>query len=221
MRLTEITVSDFRNVKNIGQAAATEKHVPGDDIIGKYLEKKGFKFLKQGGFSDVYETSDKTAVVKYNRLEDLCYQAFINYVNEDPRNPSLPRMSKPFNFNFANGYNGFIIVMEKLVPFTEQLSPKEYKAMQIFLEYQHVNLHSNTKPETTNRAKEHLATLDAEQKTFIYKFAKRHVNAIREYFKLLKAWPQCEVDIHTGNFMFRPTTGDLVIVDPLAWLKEE
>ena len=218
MQINEIQPSTFKDVKNIAQSA--NNTTPGDDIIGRKLEANGFEFVRQGGFADVYETPDQTAIVKYNRLADPCYEKFMAYILNDPKNPALPRITKPFNFDFEGGKSGFVVVMEKLQPLSLALTPAQFYALRLFLRYQQNKLSSRTRPASLELSKEGLNTLDSGQKAFIYKFAKKHVNAIKEYFKIVSALSECEVDIHTGNFMIRPSTGDLVIIDPVSSLKD-
>lgn len=206
----------------------------------KFLQSKGWRPLGRGANAVVFGQPSKKYVLKVYEGDDFGYKTFLDFLETQQGNPDVVMMKRRI-YQRPDGVkdNGAeVVALEKLKPLTEDsvlfsvifdvvqyIRGKEIfnlpfeEAMKkisrnIILEYE----------EEVSDAKEFgPPERVANYKRRIQAFnilTKRYNSLFKTIFELkLFARKQGEMgvlDLHKGNFMIRPSTGKIVITDPLC-----
>lgn len=164
------------------------------------LKKMGFSFSGTGRYGSVWVRGDRA--VKVMNSKDTCYLSYAQYCMKNWENSEhLPRI-----FNVLTNPQFTIVYTEVL----RHLDEKEYRAnagMIYYLDY----LNDWEPKGITKKEREHRTF---EAKRFIQENPK-FVGAVNHIIKSLKQ-AKCNIDLHANNVMIRPSSGVIVITDPLA-----
>lgn len=207
MKLHELSIPDARTLKNIAQNYDKQITVN----LLEYLENNGFNRIGEGAYSWVYSKPKSNIIIKINyKHPDPCYIKFYNYARQNYKtNPHLPKIGKMYNYTEHGNYY-FILFMEKLkpVPSKTVISIGDpYMDKADILEKVLVILMA---PE--HRYKPHHYDILDE-------FSQSHPKLYQTILTLKQKFAnsfECKWDLHIDNIMTRPSTGDLVIIDPWA-----
>lgn len=167
------------------------------------LYNLGWHQLGSGSFSQVYDSPDYPYVIKVSSKKDSGYEQFVG-ITKQYRNKSFPKIAGPFD---VGGYN--VYVMEKLIPLGEAVSSKDiYVLNQLakWWENGHTG-HSVVTPEIQKLGKD---LADKYGKSFIQAMLILRKEKLQgTAFDMVASQKGTRL-----NIMRRPSTGELVIIDP-------
>ena len=213
----------------------------GKDDLESKLEKKGWKYLGSGAFGTVFQHPRKNYVLKV--YQDKGYRTFLNFLESEQGNPNVVMIKRNIFKDSETSLNsnspyGELVALEKLKPlpygspwwkFIQNIwfaCPKltEHDKPQIISQIRDnlqrvIDIWRNKYKEEPNAfVKEELKTIEKTAKSFEV-FLTRYKNLADTIFKLKKYVDENKLnirfDLHSGNFMIRPSTGQVVITDPL------
>ncbi len=167
--------------------------------VRRYLKDEGFHQVGSGSFASVYAHSTKNIIVKMTERPDPCYKEFYEYIKKN-KSVHLPRIAKPISMTKGN----YVYFMEKLSMLEDT---KIKKAGEYF--------RALTNPEWRSD----LSRISLQDKRNIVTVVKENRNLFMELNRLKRYFKnKCKIDTHGDNFMVRPVTGDIVIIDPVAYM---
>ena len=205
--------------------------------IRRWLLENGFKRLGGGVFSTAYAKPGSKRVVKISLRKDECWLKFAKWALTQTANPYLPKIW------FIQEYEGlrrskstrkqvptkfFISIVERLNPAADDHGlhygvidnindPVPLAAI--------AGYSPHLDPSEEEQLGERLAELGAirEHTSGIRRASQRYVqkNKNHPFVKAMNkiksmTGSDCWNDLHSGNFMYRPSTNSLVLTDPLA-----
>lgn len=186
MKLNELKASDAKYL--IKNTFSMPKEVQ------EYLINNGYIMIGEGAYSQVWALHGSNAVIKVSTKADKCWLLFAEYSKLHP-NKHLPKISRLIKYKSKyNGAEFFIAFMERLEPISKAKwmtsSFDDIKGMIVF-------------------------SYDKEK---MKEYTKKNPDLAKIFDDLIQARikTNCGFDIHRGNIMIRPSTGDIVITDPLA-----
>ena len=162
--------------------------------VYSFLEKNGYTEIGEGGFSNVLISPDKRLVIKVTDKPDHCYEAFVDYIRNNP-SPHFPRTTHTFRVDT----NTYIVGMERLSELSGEARydiSKYRDEIAVYAEY------DNAMSDTDGRFEE---------------FVERNqslMQALRGMYQSLKNIGGCMLDIKPANFMMR-MDNTVVITDPV------
>lgn len=186
MQLNELRPSDAKLL------VKTDLTLPIEII--KYLESQGYEKLGEGQYAQVWGMPNSNAVIKVSTQQDKCWLRFVEFVHSE-KSPFLPKISRIKRWNY-DGKNYFIAFIERLksLPYNSKWLNFALRVESLAVTYK-------------NRFRPTEADLD---------FADNNIELaglIKRLSRFIERNP-CSFDFHVGNFMQRPKTGQLVIIDP-------
>lgn len=210
------------------------------DTLEHMIASKGWKFLSSGAYGSVYEKPDKNYVLKVYR--DAGYRTFLDFVDSEQGNPNVV-MIKRHIFKSEKLYdrispNVEVVALEKLKPIPYGsiwgklisatwwaiMGDKDHKTADrpILIEKIRKGFRDSLSQRIAlfPKGKEEIRESEKLIKAFDYAI-QNHKNLFDTIFRLRKYVidnniPEVRFDLHQGNFMVRPSTGQIVITDPLA-----
>lgn len=211
------------------------------DTLRDKLEYNGWMYLGSGAYGAVYEHPRKNYVLKL--YQDRGYRTFLNFLESEQGNPNVVMIKRNIFKDSGDAYtsdHGELVALEKLEPFpygspwsafieriwsncpslTEtdkpMIIPKIRNNLQRQLDYWQAK---NEKGEKSSYGDEELRSYEKTLKMFDI-FLTRYKNLANTLFRLKRYVDKNNLnvrfDLHNGNFMVRPSTGQVVITDPLA-----
>lgn len=193
------------------------------------IKKQGWNYLNSGSFGTVYSKPNKNFVLKI--YDDSSYDEYLNFIKQHSDNPHVVKTSKVFDY--GNGLK--MVAIEKLIPlkssrWRERISEKYamfldtgksdkndfYKTLEKFEEYFAEQIETDIKYFQRANLKDRL--LDAKKsKRRLRFFIENHLSLFRIIYQLDQFRDtSTTLDLHFGNFMIRPSTGEIVVTDPLC-----
>jgi hypothetical protein len=175
--------------------------------LKEWFRAQGYQMIGEGRFSVVFVRPGAETVVKVSKQDDRCWLAFAELAQQGQNNPSFPRITDLHRFKY-NGEELFICQMEKLERVLS--APRErIQGFHAFINMMHdggdyigTNVLGNQRVMQSGP----MASFARDNPGFLEAF--REVEDLRERMG-------CGMDLHIGNFMYRPSTGSFVILDPL------
>lgn len=203
MKINELKPSQAKTLTK------TQWHFPKE--IKTWLIKNKFELLGHGSYSLVYATPGSNIVVKISKKEDVCWLNFVDYVKKKKGNPHLPKISRVTKYVDNLGDTNFIAFMEKLEPIHSgaNIDPDDYEGL-TFL--------GNWFMAASRTIEPFVASRRTESKIFAYKYARKNplfFRTLQELKRMVRG--KCYLDTHFENFMIRPSTNEIVIIDPAAF----
>jgi len=226
MRLNEL------NPKGI-EAARDIRNILGHDIPKSY-HSKGFisynsdeimvangwtELNSDGGYGVIYEKAGQQIVLKHVWSGDLAYLQFVKFVKKNRGNKHLPKIAGPFNIPDADD-NGYFVLIEKLVPLPEDYEDHNEWIILFELLYALENSEYGNERDTSGIVVRPSDRLKRNIVTFGYENVKAVYDSNKGLFKTLAVLKKSikgaffSTDWHAKNFMIRPSTGDIVVIDP-------
>jgi hypothetical protein len=204
------------------------------------LEKKGWKPIGRGANALVFGHPSKKYVLKVYEGDDYGYKTFLDFLETQQGNPDVVMMKRRL-YQRPDGVDdnsAEVVALEKLKPLTKDniLFNVIYDVSQYIPGKDLFNLPFEEAMEKIskniigeyedefNYAKEFgppNRALDYKRRIQAFNILiKRYNSLFRTLFELKRfARKQGEIgilDLHKGNFMIRPSTGKIVITDPLC-----
>jgi hypothetical protein len=209
------------------------------DTLETMIQSKGWKFLSSGAYGSVYGKPDKNYVLKVYR--DAGYRTFLDFVDSEQGNPNVVMIRRHI-FKSEQLYprispNVEVVALEKLKPIPYGsiwgklisetwwaiMGDKTLKTADrpILIE----KIRKGFRDSLSQRlALKYGEAEIRESKKIIKAFEyaiQNHKNLFDTIFRLRQYIidnniPEVRFDLHSGNFMVRPSTGQIVITDPLA-----
>lgn len=214
---------------------------PYDDFID-FLQKKGWRKIGFGAFGIVFEKLNKNYVIKvyYN---DPAYDRFLDFIEQNQNDPHIPKInrriirqpkdSRDFNYDYG------VVAIEKLGKLERprwrwdmvSMFQKFLKGVDVlnlsFDEYIDKSIKSvrqnlqedidfyNDDPHEKYYSLSYRKLL----KRLDY-FVESNLGLFKTFYKFKKFLEDNnathQFDLHSGNFMIRPSTGEIVVIDPIA-----
>ena len=213
---------------------------PTDKInLHDMLHDKGWQWLGEGAYGEVFGHPKKNFVLKI--YKDKGYRTFLDFLESQQGNPNVVMIKRHiFKSNdFLDKYSEHaeVVALEKLKPlpygsFWERFISKIWGAMPDLAttdrpvvvetirrhfreQIDYFKVRAKTEKYYNSDLKEYIKLSNAFEIIL-----KRYRNLINTIF-LLKAYVvknnlPVRFDLHSGNFMIRPSTGQIVITDPLT-----
>lgn len=215
---------------------------PYDDFID-FLRKKGWSQIGFGSFGTVFGKSNKNYVIKVYH-DDPAYERFLDFIEQNQNDPHIPKINRRIirqpKDSRDSDYDYGVVAIEKLgklersrwrwdmVPLFQKflkgigvlnLSFDEYidksiksvrqdlqEDIDFYKDNPHGKYYSHSYRKLLKRLDYFVESNLGLFKTF-YKFKKflEDNNATHKF------------DLHSGNFMIRPSTGEIVVIDPIAY----
>ncbi len=198
--------------------------------IRDMLRSKGWNYMNSGSYGSVYSHPKKNYVVKI--YTDKGYRVFLDFLESQQGNPDVVKIKRrifknPDEFSEYSSY-AEIVALEKLKPIPMD-SLQGRVISNIWAELRNIREYKNLDRNTIiTKLRENLkanylayGNKDDYQGMRVFEIIlKRNKNLIDTLF-LLKDYINnhnfpVRFDLHSGNFMIRPSTGRIVITDPLA-----
>ena len=203
------------------------------DEYNEMLLQNGWKRIGAGSYGVVYEKQGLNYVIKvYNN--DRSYSAYLDFILENQNDPHLPKIRKVFvpYGSVSDGPDYGAIAIEKLKPVTNthwrfslvyrlKHAMEDIRVNNLSFEEFLEKVHEKTKnnlleiiqySNNTIRYKKQLRRLDY--------FIESNLPLLKSFYKLKKFLEEMNLtvyfDLHEGNFMIRPSTGEIIITDPIA-----
>lgn len=192
--------------------------------IRELLEKKGYKLLGDGAYSEVWGREQDSFVIKLSRNEDICYLKFAKWAMKQKNNPYVPKIYFLKTYKGWDDYDEkkvelFVSAIEKLEDFTYELTKVKWTKKHIpFL------IWACVKTNEMRSYKKELVKICSEYKI---KLTKVFIKKCYDNFNRTKAGKtfnhiqsfvgkKCLLDLHSGNIMIRRDPIHIVFTDPLA-----
>jgi len=204
----------------------------------EYLKSNGWGWTGSGAFGTVFKKPNKNYVLKVYR-NDPAYDNFLNFIEENQNDPHIPKIKRrilPLSNNQSRDYG--IVAIEKLdslkigdwrwrlvstfanalhdytignLGFDEYLNNVVEAVRDIYKE--NLEITKQKRPKNTRSESRRLRRLDY--------FVESNLGIFKTFYKLKKFLESNEeshlFDMHSGNFMMRPSTGEIIVTDPIAY----
>ena len=206
--------------------------------VEDYFYSLGYRNAGEGNFGQVFKKENQEIVVKRLMQADPAYKAFVEFTKKNKGNPHLPRIAGPYKIGINE--KDYIYIIEKLQPLTifgnesEPWGPDETEMWDrtkskrswdgaivedIMRMIHNFGLHKLSDI-TVDKSGTHKALYNMKNKYG----TKKIKQVMKEYGPFLKTAMQIKrefqhehlIDLFKRNVMLRPSTGDLVITDPIA-----
>jgi hypothetical protein len=204
-----------------------------------YLRSNGWGWTGSGAFGTVFKKPNKNYVLKVYK-NDPAYDNFLNFIEENQNDPHIPKIKRrilPLSNNQSKNYG--IVAIEKLdslkssdwrwrlvssfentlydnnignLSFDEYLNNAIEEVRNIYKENLEIAKQQKIKRNIRNESRK-LRRLDyfVESNLGIFK-------SIYRLKKFLESNGESHTfDMHSGNFMIRPSTGEIIVTDPIAY----
>lgn len=199
--------------------------------IQSWLQENGYKKIGSGAYSQAWEKPGANEIVKISLAEDRCWKVFINWSNKLKNNPHVPKKigaMKEYKGTRDGKPQKFIIaVIEKLAKLTPDYVRKAQGANFLGLaelyygsyirKPTHATIYNKAITDAIDDRFEDMGLMDDPQ---VEKWLDaNHLNPFSKALGTIYEMAErtgCTYDFHDENLMVRPSTGDLVILDPLA-----
>ena len=193
---------DYGKEGKLKSAPGADAAYPTIEALIDYLGTKGFEQIGDGAFSVALHKPGTNYVLKINISPDPKYRKFIAFARKHPNNGLVPHIYKVWS---AGKF--FIVVTEKLDDISGP-AVGSFKLLSFGIE----NKISDTKTLFKKFQSKYGTSL--EKMTQMRKgFASdQDLKEFNDWLFDLFPWR----DIHEDNVMVRPSTGQLVIIDPLS-----
>lgn len=195
-----------------------------------FLNKKGWKKIGSGAYSTVYSKIGKNYVIKVFE-DDHAYQLYLEFIQQNRNNPHVPKIQKIMidasKQKEINTNEVGIIMMEKLKPVEYSDISWRFLILENFKQYlrnvdaihtpldEFLEYFKKRYIQEYGHRKYHFKSI----KRFDY-FLESNLEICRLLYNLRKFLQQKGenkfFDLHSGNFMIRPSTGEIVVSDPIA-----
>jgi hypothetical protein len=153
--------------------------------VSHELRELGWNRIGAGSFARVFEHPKYPLVLKIFTSKDKCYIKFLKYIQQNSTNPYLPKIrGKILKLN----RDFYAVRLEKLEPVDKRVWDNQYDPM--FYDFAELN--------------------------FNYEKIKARYPKYKELWKTMvdiKKDTNCNLDIHSGNFMMRGN--QIVLIDPV------
>jgi thiamine kinase-like enzyme len=217
MKLNELKRSDIKHIKTNTQNIvksydADDDWLDMDEKLDALMTSKGFNKAGEGFFSKVYTKNN--LALKVTTEDDPCAYEFYLYCAKQ-NNLHLPRCMKPIKIDKSK----FIVVVEILEPLKQHMS---YEDLELFKSLLSIHIAYYMK----NKSPHEFETHEYKLKNIIEKYGKEKIKTTlkmhRTLFQTMQRikrayeYSDCHIDTHAENFMVRPSTGTIVISDPVA-----
>lgn len=192
MRINEISASKFS--KPLGSGIKATHHQTYQEYgytvskLREFLKSRGWEFVDEGVYSEVYYNPKKNLILKVNKKEDPAYDYFVG-LTKTYESKHFPRISD--KLDIKNGYSAYL--MEKLNDLMDLGLKNEISDFVAILQHPNIKWDQNV-IDRANKLKNTYPKL-AEAITFLVENRKSY-----------------NLDIMGANIMRRGRT--LVIVDP-------
>jgi hypothetical protein len=213
----------------------TRSNIDLNKILGPHLRKQGLKNVGKGQFAVVYGRSGSNRVVKVSKKEDYCWLKYAEWAMGQ-NNPHVPEIyhlesyqvsiedqDTDLEMGTVKVVSVFFAVMEKLKPFkVKDINIKDNLPLLVYLsEYvDGIDISDEVfaralgaKPESDNWVSQYSDKF-YEKLGKLERQGSRHP-AVKLFTKVENMWERCAGDMHSGNLMIRPSTGEIVITDPI------
>ena len=203
MHLYELT--GYRNLPGLDKFLNINYQVRDNlEILGQELEKAGFRIFGNGSFGLAFQPPGREYVAKV-WIHDPAYDYAINIIKSNQSNKHLPRLIwGPRSFSPTHK----IVVMEYLKP----VRLERWQATCLWeMEDSFNSGRSNSFGDVWREIEKSLSRwVDNDQLLEIVQWS----SDIYDTIKLFEG-SSFFYDLHQGNFMQRPISGDLILIDPL------
>lgn len=206
-----------------------ENLVKGRDMDGwrRILRQNNWKYAASGAFGTVYVHDNKNYIIKVY-AGDHGYNTYLDFLEEQQGNPNVVKLKRRIFKNLVPGYGVEAVALEKLIPIrrtkaTRKLFDFISDINDLFSQIDTMNNSFEdvmTKIQWSLKADGGTSVKDKLKSKQMALFIKHYRNLAETIYKL-KLFMELrgevyDFDLHDGNFMIRPSTGEVVITDPLA-----
>lgn len=175
--------------------------------LKEYLRSNGYNEVGEGAFGVTF-VKDSIAI-KIGYRHDPCYLKYAQYcIKNWKTNVHLPRIFEIYQYK-----NGLIPYTVTVGEFLEETS-KDNADMEPLKAFIDGNYFTPVRTGNNNNRNAHLMHM----RRMRVHFANKYASVLKTLDEISKKFSgaQCFDDIHMGNVMIRPGTGDIVVTDPLA-----
>lgn len=234
--------SDEYNTANFSSSSSEDINDNEDfDMVYDRLKANGWKEIGSGSFAKVFEHPEKDYVMKL--FTDQCYLAFLRFLERHQNNPHIVKVKsidiipkgdnvglvaieklKKANFsnwrnNLALSFGGYLssttIGNRSLETVVDGFMNKVKKDENSMKQYYVVKNQDTPEKDFRQKISHHDRLLRRVE--FFIEDNLPLARALYELSKYLEMNSNfCRFDLHSGNFMIRPSTGEIVITDPVS-----
>jgi hypothetical protein len=208
------------------------------------LKAKGWRYLSSGCFGSVYAHPKKKYILKV--YGDKGYRSFLDFLESEQGNPNVVMIKrhiyKSENFTSPSSMNAEVVALEELKPLPyDSLWAKLLAAMWSALNRFDDDLKTMDRDAIIEAIRKSIQAKVDYYKPYENDESEYYRQHIKDYSRLVSALDialkryrnfvetlirlkeyvvehnlPVRFDLHNGNFMVRPSTGHIVITDPLA-----
>ena len=206
------------------------------DEYNEMLLQNGWKRIGAGSYGVVYEKQGLNYVIKVY-INDPSYSAYLDFILENQNDPHLPKIRKVFvpYGSVSDGVEYGAVAIEKLKP-VQRINWRFSLVYRLKNAMVNIGVHNlsfeefleKVQKETKNNLLETIQNLTSKINTINYTkqlrrldyFIESNLPLLKSFYKLKKFLEEMNLevyfDLHQGNFMIRPSTGEIIITDPIA-----
>lgn len=194
------------------------------------LEKRGWSYLGRGVFGVVFSHPDKEYVLKL--YKDKAYDEYIEFIKQHSDNPHVVKV-KDIDYPKLDNTSYKLIAIEKLTPMKwptwvsyiakyynrfldlSEINNDFYYTIEDFERFIRQSSKNDIEFYKISKYIDNLRTVKKSIRRLSF-FVETHIDLFRILYELNKFRTVSSFDLHEGNFMKRPSTGEIVVTDPLC-----
>jgi hypothetical protein len=208
-----------------------------------YLETKGWVWAGEGAFGIVYKKPNKNYVIKVYK-DDEAYDNFLNFIERNQNDPHIPKIKRrilPLANNQSKNY-GIVAIeqLDDLITYNksdwtwvlvQQFQIQLYnsnignlsfdKYLEIVVEKVRKRYENDLEAEIKQLKNSVIMSRYRQKLRLLDYFVESNIEIFKTFYRLRKFLEKNNkthtYDLHSGNFMIRPSTGEIVVTDPIAF----
>jgi hypothetical protein len=208
-----------------------------------YLETKGWERAGEGAFGIVYKKPNKNYVIKVYK-DDEAYDNFLNFIERNQNDPHIPKIKRrilPLANNQSKNY-GIVAIeqLDDLITYNksdwtwvlvQQFQIQLYnsnignlsfdKYLEIVVEKVRKRYENDLEAEIKQLKNSVIMSRYRQKLRLLDYFVESNIEIFKTFYRLRKFLEKNNkthtYDLHSGNFMIRPSTGEIVVTDPIAF----
>jgi hypothetical protein len=206
-----------------------------------YLSSNGWQWKGSGAFATVFQKPNKDYVMKVYK-DDPAYDNFLDFIEENQNDPHIPKIKRRI-LPLSNNYKNYgIVAIEKL----DNLKHHDWRwplvsTFESFLYSNDVgnlsfddyinniiekvrNIYEKSLETAKDRVSKGMLSNTRSQSRKLRRldyFVETNLGIFKTFYRLKRFLESNgkshAFDMHAGNFMMRPSTGEIIVTDPIAY----
>lgn len=227
---------NFSQLYNILEESIKPTDEDDKDSIIEKIKQQGWSYLGRGMYGIVFGHPDKNYVLKL--FNDKGYSFYLEFIKKHSDNPHVVKIKEIISDGFGINKKWKLVAIEKLNPIKfpnwvdyiasyyssfldngDDVGNDFYNTLENFEKYLTTRSKSDISFYQSIKLKNNINNTKKAVRR-LYFFIENYLDLFRILFELNKFKNSTsysgQFDLHTGNFMKRPSTGEIVVTDPLC-----